>query len=147
MEVWHLWLIAAVGLFAIEIFSSTFVFLCFSIGCVFGALATLFTDSITIQMAVFGVASVVLFFTVKPMAEKFLSRRTDNKKLNVDALVGQCGRVSETIDEDAGTGRVDVYGDNWKALSDDGSVIPQGTRVEVLRVDSTIIYVRKIINH
>jgi membrane protein implicated in regulation of membrane protease activity len=56
--------------------------------------------------------------------------------------VGKTGRVSERIDRAANTGRVIVEGDDWRAVSENDVPIESGARVEIIRVDSTILLVR-----
>ena len=41
MEIWHIWIIAALVFVIIEIFTSTFAVVCLSVGCVGGAIAGL----------------------------------------------------------------------------------------------------------
>jgi membrane protein implicated in regulation of membrane protease activity len=51
--------------------------------------------------------------------------------------------VSERIDGEQHTGRVAIDGDDWKAVSEDGAVIEKGTNVEIVKLDSIIVTVRK----
>lgn len=56
--------------------------------------------------------------------------------------MGRIGRVSEAI-EQGGYGRVAIDGDDWKAVSADGSYIPLGQNVRVVGRESIIITVEK----
>jgi membrane protein implicated in regulation of membrane protease activity len=62
----------------------------------------------------------------------------------VEALIGKTGRVTEAINEDLNSGRVVVGGDDWRAVTQDGSVIEKNSKVEVVRVEGSKVYVRKI---
>ena len=51
--------------------------------------------------------------------------------------------MSERIDAGQHTGRVAIDGDDWKAVSEDGSVIEKGTPVVIVKMDSIIVTVKK----
>jgi membrane protein implicated in regulation of membrane protease activity len=72
-----------------------------------------------------------------------LDKKSKNVKTNAEALIGRKGIVSERIDATQHTGRVAIDGDDWKAVSDDGSVIEKGTEVEILKLDSIILTVKQ----
>ena len=58
-------------------------------------------------------------------------------------MIGQQGRVSEPI-EAGGYGRVAIDGDDWKAVSADGSAIDKDVRVRVVKMDSIILTVEPV---
>lgn len=142
MEPYHFWLIAAIVLIIVEIFTATFAVLCFAIGCLFAVGADLLGWSINIQILVMVVGTVLSFVLVRPVALKYLNRKKEVVS-NADALIGRIATVSEKIDFNAGTGRVAVDGDDWKAYSNDGAVIEKGEKVEIVNRDSIILTVKK----
>ncbi|MDR2408877.1 MAG: NfeD family protein [Bacteroidales bacterium] len=144
IEIWQIWLIVAIVFFVVEIFSSTFVFLCFSLGCVISSIFAYLGAAGWAQFLVFSVITFLSFFTVRPFMVKYAYRKSDKVKTNVDALVGSKGRVTEIIDLKKNTGRVFVHGDDWKAESENGEIIQQDEQVEVKKVNSTILIVTKI---
>jgi membrane protein implicated in regulation of membrane protease activity len=144
ISAWQIWLIVAILFLVIEIMTTTFVFLCFSLGCIVSSIFAGFELSFTIQLLAFSVTTFISFFTVRPFMLKYAYRKGDKVKTNVDALVGSKGRVIETIDFEKRTGRVFVNGDDWRAESEDGEVIEQGKQIEVKKVDSTILIVEQI---
>ena len=75
---------------------------------------------------------------------KYAHKKNDNIKTNIDALVGKEGRVITTIDNALNQGRVMVEGDDWKAEAENNEVINQGKKIEVLKVNSTILTVKSI---
>ena len=75
---------------------------------------------------------------------RWIDRKSNDVKTNVDALVGRKGIVSERIDASQHLGRVAIDGDDWRAVSNDGSVIEKGTSVEILKNDSIILTVRRL---
>ena len=144
IQPWHIWLIVAALFFIVEIFSYTFVFLCFSLGCIASGICAYFGLGLTGQILLFSIITFISFFTVRPLIRKYVFRDDDNVKTNSDALAGQKGRVTETIDFTKNTGRVFVYGDDWKAISEDYTVIAENEMIEVIKVDSTTLIVKQI---
>jgi membrane protein implicated in regulation of membrane protease activity len=144
---WQIWLIVAAVFFIVEIFSITFVFICFSLGCIASAIFARFgLDSLAMQVLVFSVVTFISFFTVRPFMRKYAFRKSSKMKTNSDALEGQRGRVVETIDFSKNTGRVFVYGDDWRAISENEEIIPENEVIEVVKVDSSILIVKHIKN-
>jgi membrane protein implicated in regulation of membrane protease activity len=144
MDSWQIWLIIAAVFFIVEIFSTTFVFLCFSVGCIASAVCAGFSPSFTVQVLVFSVVTFISFFTVRPLMKKYAFRKSSRVKTNSDALTGQKGRVTQTIDFAKNTGRVFVYGDDWKAVSEDNQIIEENEMIEVVKVDSTTLIVKLV---
>ena len=144
MEYYQIWLIAAIVLVIIELLTAGFGVICFAVGALFSALAALLgVDSLVWQLLIFAVASVLCFIFLRPVVLRFLDKKSKDVKTNADALIGKTAIVSETIDSSANQGRVAVDGDDWKAVSADGSVINKGEKVEIISRDSIILTVKK----
>lgn len=144
MQLYQIWLIAALALIIFEIFSATFGAICFAIGAVFSALAAGLGLNLTWQIAIFAVVSLLTFIFLRPFMMKILDRKSKEVKTNADALVGRKALVSERIDAAQHTGRVAVDGDDWKAISEDGTVIEKGAEVEIVKLDSIILTVKQL---
>jgi membrane protein implicated in regulation of membrane protease activity len=125
-------------------FTASFVFLCFCVGCLGGGLLAYFELSLVWQLLGFSIFTLVSFFTIRPLMLKYAYKRSHNVKINTDALAGSIGRVMETIDEKENTGRIFVNGDDWRARSENEETIPVNEKVEVVRVDSTTLIVKHI---
>ena len=144
LTMWQIWLIIALITFIIEIFSNTFVFLCFCLGSLCSALSVVFTDNLIIQLVVFAVVTLISLFFIRPLMKKVFFKHSDKQKLNIDALEGKTGRVLEEINPQKNSGRVLVYGDDWKAESEDQSIIAVDSQIEVVKVDCNILIVKQI---
>lgn len=145
MEVYQIWLIAAIVLVILEIATSGFGVICFAIGAGFAALAAgLGLESVTWQIVIFAVVSLLTFIFLRPVVMRFLEKKSKDVKTNAEAIVGRKGIVSERINATQHTGRVAIDGDDWKAASEDGSVIEKGQSVEIVKLDSIIVTVKKI---
>lgn len=142
-NLWQVWAIIAVVSLILELFSGDFFIMCFAIGAAVSLLCALCGLSLTAQIIIFSVASVLSVLFVRPVALKYFHRNAPQRTSNADALLGREGRVSQTIVA-GGDGRVAIDGDDWKAVSADGSAIAQGTPVRVVGRESIIITVETI---
>ncbi|MBR5727428.1 MAG: NfeD family protein [Muribaculaceae bacterium] len=143
-NLWQVWAIIAVVCLILELFSGDFFILCFSIGAAVSLLSALCGASLTAQIILFAVASVLSVLFVRPVALKYFHRNDPERASNADALMGREGRVSQTIVA-GGHGRVAIDGDDWKAVSVDGSAIAKDTPVRVVNRDSIILTVEPVL--
>ena len=144
MQAYQIWLIIAILLVILEICTAAFGSICFAIGAAVAAIAAGLGTGLTWQILIFVVVSMLTFIFLRPFMLKFMDRKSKDVKTNADALVGKRAVVSERIDASQLTGRVAVDGDDWKAVSEDGSVIEKGTPVEIVKLDSIILTVKAI---
>lgn len=100
--------------------------------------------NLTWQVVFFALVTLLAFVFLRPLLLKFFYKKKDEVKTNVDALIGRRGFVSEPIDPATGGGRVKVDGDDWKAVSVDNSPIEKGAQVEILKLDSVIVTVKRV---
>ena len=140
---YYYWLIAAIVLVILEIMTAGFGVICFAIGAAFSALVSGLGGNLTWQIVIFAIVSLLTFIFLRPVVIRFLDKKSKDVKTNVDAIIGRKGVVSERIDAEQHTGRVAVDGDDWKAVSEDGSVIEKGITVEIVKLDSIIVTVIK----
>ena len=116
--------------------------MCFAIGACGSAIVSPFAN-IYVQLAVFVVVTALSIFQIRPFALRYLHKADEERVSNGDALIGQIGKVSETIKAN-GYGRVAIGGDDWKAVASDDSEIAVGTRVKVVSRESIIITVERV---
>lgn len=141
-NLWQLWVLVTVVCLILELTSGDLFILCFSIGALVTAVLSAFCLGFYGQLAVFVVASVLSLLFVRPSLVRRLHGRKKERLSNADALIGRIGRVSEAI-EQGGYGRVAIDGDDWKAVSSDGTYVPMGQNVRVVGRESIIITVEK----
>ena len=144
LEIWHIWIIVAVILFIVEIFTPAFLSACLAIGCIFAGIFSSIDFGLKIQLIAFSVGTLISFFGIRPFIIKFGHKKSGDLKTNVDALIGKIGKVSVTIDNFQNEGRVIVEGDDWKAESENNEILNAGEKVEIIKVNSTILTVRLI---
>lgn len=137
----YIWLIVALLLFIVELFTSGFAVICLSIGAAGGAIAALITDSIEIQLLTFAVVSLLAIAAVRPVLKRTFMRG-EKIRTNADAMIGRRGVACAAIDDDEG--RVMIDGVDWKARSESGERIEKGTKVVVVKMESIILIVKPI---
>ena len=104
-------------------------------------IVSLFTDNIFIQTSIFVVSSVILIFATKPFVKKFA--KNDNQfKTNMYSIIGKVGIVTKEINSIEGSGQIKVEGEIWSAICKNETIIPKGTKVEVLEIQG----VKAIVN-
>jgi len=143
-EAWHIWVIVALVFAILEIFTPSFIALTISVGCLLAALGEGFSASFTLQLVLFSIGTALAFFTVRPFMLRFAHRNGHSVKTNVDALVGKTGRVTEQVNDALNSGRALVDGDDWRVVTDDLSVLEPGERIEVVKVDGTMLIVKSL---
>lgn len=140
---WQYWLALGLVLLILEIFAPGFVLFCLGVGCLGGAAADLLGFGLNTQLLAFAICSLISFFTLRPLLMKRFFK-DDGLKTNVDALVGQKGKVTEDFDPTMKLGRVAVGGDDWRAETENGEVLQRGSVVQVVRVESNTVIVKPI---
>ena len=142
MEVWLMWFILAAILLIGEVFSPGFFLFWFCIGAAVAGVAALLGVGEIFQLFIFVLVSGVLFVNGRKFANKVTKKQPP--RIGADRFVGGTGVVLEEINPLAGTGRVRMDQELWRAESENGEVLPEGAAVKVLRVDGTRVIVQKI---
>lgn len=141
LEVWHIWVIAGLVLWIIEIFTPGFVIGVFGTACLIVAPFAGASVSLKMQLLVFGIASAAMSLGVRPLILKHFYGREAKIKTNVDALVGKDGLVTEVIDHLSRTGRANIGGEDWRAVTPDESRVDIGQKVIVKGIDGCKVIV------
>ena len=129
MNVWLLWILAAVVCGIIEVMSVSFVFLMFAIGALAAGVAAALGASVFVQVIVFAVVSLAL---LRPFLKGRIDRSGGYVRTNTDALIGKTAYVTEAVGERHG--RVQFSGGEWSARTE-GEELAVGTQVSVDRID------------
>ncbi|MBI2794375.1 MAG: NfeD family protein [Ignavibacteria bacterium] len=141
----QIWLIIAIAFLILEIITPGFVLANFAVGAIGAAVAAFFGATMVVQLIVFAILCFISFVTIRPILKKTLIK--DDKPAfltGAGAIVGRTTIVTERIPNDLISGRVQIDGDSWQAISEDANPIEVGERVSVVRVDSTIVVVKRL---
>lgn len=139
----QIWLVVAIILFILEIFTPGFVLANIGVAAMAAAIAGWLGADLAWQFIAFAVAGLVSFVTVRPLLLRTIKDGGKGIPTGVDALVGREAFVTEIIPAGIGRGRVQVDADSWLAVSADEQEIPDGTPIVIERVDSSILVVRR----
>ncbi len=140
---WHWWAGAALILMIAEIFVPGFFLLCLGIGCLGGSIAAAVTTEPAVQLIAFSIVSLICFFTIRPLLMKQFWKHGE-VRTNIDALVGQRGKVTQDFEHGLRLGRVSVAGDDWRAECITDQLLRTGDIIEVVRVDSNTLIVKPV---
>ena len=144
MDIWLIWVIIALVLFIIELFTAGFAIICLSIGAGGAAIAAAMEASIEVQLLTFAVVSLLAIIAVRPLLKRLIYRGGEKVATNSSAMVGKHGVVCSDVDGDDESGRVIIEGIDWRARSLDGNLIPKGTKVVVVAIDSVVLTIKKL---
>jgi len=140
---WHWWAGLALVLMIAEIFVPGFFLMCLGIGCLGGSIVAAVGLGASAQLIAFSGFSLLAFFTIRPVLMKRMWKDGD-VKTNMDALVGQRGRVTQDFESGLRLGRVSAAGDDWRAEYTTDRALRVGDLVEVVRVESNTLIVKAI---
>lgn len=113
----------------------------FAAGALAALIAALLGGALWIQITLFLAVTLLCLAAVRPLAKKHLNSRVE--RTNADRAIGQEVQVTEDIDNIHGKGAVVIRGVTWTARSEDGSIIPAGTMVKVLRIEGVKVFVER----
>lgn len=143
MEMWVIWIIAAVVFGIIELSTTSFFIIWFSIGSICAAVTSVYTNIIYFQIFIFLLVSTVLLAYTRPIVKKFMDSKQPHKT-NVDNMIGQKGIVTADINPLVAKGQIKVKGEYWTANSADQSVIEKDTVVVVKEIKGVTAIVSKL---
>ena len=136
------WLAAAVVFGIVEALTAGLVSIWFVAGSAAALIGAFLGAGLGVQVALFVVVSAAALAVTRPLVRRYTAGKA--VPTNLDRVLGDSGKVMETIDNENSSGAVYVDGKTWTARSADGSVIPAGTVVEILRMEGVKLFVRKI---
>lgn len=137
------WLFAFIVFVGIEIATLALTTIWFAGGALVGLIFCLLGAGIEVQLLAFVVTSFLLLILTRPLALRHVNRYT--KKTNVESLVGKQARITETVDNEAGTGTAVLNGQEWTArAADPGRKIPAGALVIVQEIRGVKLMVETV---
>lgn len=135
----YFWLAAFVIFGVVEAATVNLTSIWFAVGALVALVAAALGGQVWLQVTVFILASALALALTRPLARKLLHRR--RIPTNTDRILGQTAKVTEPVDNTAGTGAVYVDGKTWTARSRSGAPIPAGTLVQVHGVEGVKLIV------
>jgi membrane protein implicated in regulation of membrane protease activity len=139
MPDWTWWLVAMLGLAAVEAVSGDLIFLMLAAGALAASIVAVAGAPVLFQIIVLAAVSAVMLAFVRPIALRMM-HKGGPALTGVDLLPGSEAEVLEKVD--GRNGRVRVRGEIWSARSSAGSTHLEGTTVTVVEVNGATVIVR-----
>ncbi len=136
-----LWLALIILFLIAEAATVAVVSIWFAVGALGGFVVSLLGGELWLQVAVFLALSALMLILMRPVVRKYFTPRLS--KTNTDALIGEQGRVTQTVDNALAQGQVTVGAMPWSARSTFGDTIPEGTLVKVDKIEGVKVFVHK----
>ncbi len=133
------WIAAVVGFGIVEGLTAGLVSIWFVGGAAAALTASLLHAPVWVQAALFFAVSAALLAVTRPFAKKVLGKGI--VPTNADRVLYRTALVTETVDNIHSTGAVYIDGKTWTARSEDGTVYPKDTLVEVTRMEGVKLFV------
>ena len=140
-EMTFLWIGAIIVFGVVEALTAGLVSIWFVPGAVAGLIAAMAGLGILSQLVLFLAVSAAALAATRPLVKKLSAAKA--VPTNADRVLGERGKVTETIDNENSTGTVYIDGKTWTARSADGTVIPAGARVEIERMEGVKLFVKE----
>ena len=118
------------------------VSLWFAIGALVAAATDMLGGPLWLQIVLFLVVSVSLLVALWPFTKKFLQPKIS--PTNVDANIGTRCYVTIAVDNLSAQGQIKLNGLEWSARSTSGENIPEGTLVQVDRIEGVKAFVSPV---
>ncbi len=138
-----IWLVLLIAFAGIEGITAGLVSIWFCAGSLVALFAAWMGSSLAVQIGLFAIVSVIAMAVIRPMARRWVEPKAE--KTNADRILEAEALVTETIDNVQASGQIKVGGSIWTARSANGDVIPEGTLVQVERIEGVkaIVAVRQ----
>ena len=139
MVMWEFLVICGIGFIILELFTPSMFFLNFALAAFITAIISLFVFKVFSLVIIFCILSFLSFVFLRPILLRKISKETETGI--DDKYIGKTAKVIE--DTSAESGAISIYDERWNARSEDGTVIPAGTVVKIIKNDSLIMYVKQ----
>lgn len=133
------WLIVMVLFLAVEAVTVGLVCIWFAAGSLIALLAAMCGAQLWLQIVLFLIVSAATLYFTRPLVKRYVNSKVE--PTNADMVIGKECRVTETVDNIAGTGAVYVDGKTWTARSENDEVIQEGTLVTAKSIDGVKLIV------
>lgn len=140
MLAWQFLCVVGIAFVILEIFTPSMFFLNFALASFITALASVYTANKFALVLVFFVLSFLSFAFLRPV---ILRRNTKETETGIEGkYIGKTAKAAEEICDSKGV--ITIYGERWEARSEDGSVIPAGCDVKIIRNEGLTMFIEKL---
>ena len=133
------WLVLFIVLVLVELMTVNLLTIWFAFGAIASFFVSLLNDSISLQLGVFVLVSVISLAVLRDVLIKVKDKRMI--PTNLDRVIGDVGIVTEEINS-FDVGEVKVDGKRWSAISD--KKIEVNSKVKILAIDGVKLKCQRV---
>ena len=133
------WMVLLIGFIFIESSTVSLVSSWFAVGALAAIIGAALGAEMWLQVVLFLGVSGVCLVLLRPIVKKHFTPKL--VKTNVDSVIGTKGYTTIAIDNLIGAGQVKLGAMYWTARSTSGEPIPEGTLVQVDRIEGVKVFV------
>jgi membrane protein implicated in regulation of membrane protease activity len=131
MAVWF-WLLAAGGLFVVEMITADLLFASLAISAAAAMITAWAGGGFVAQGVSFAISALITIFVLRPIALREIAKRSPQTATNTDALLGATGTTTTEVSQHSG--QIRLRGEIWSARTT-GADIPEGRPVVIDSID------------
>ncbi|MGN1034633.1 MAG: NfeD family protein [Oscillospiraceae bacterium] len=142
MNVSNTWLVLALVFLLFEAVTVQLVSLWFIIGAIFALITSLFIPSMSIQICIFVLSSVISLLLLRPFLKSII--KTKPEDINLGRYISKKAIVTSEINNVLGVGEININGSIWLAQSINETVVAEGEIVLVEAIEGVTCKVKRL---
>ncbi len=136
------WLAVMIILIIIEIVTVGLTTIWFAIGALVAIIVSMLGGELIPQLTAFLFVSLGMLVFTRPFAVRYIN--SNRTRTNYEGIIGKVVRITQDVDNMAGTGCAIVNGQEWTVRTpDEGSRIPAGNLAKVIDIKGVKLIVEK----
>lgn len=135
-----LWIVVGVVAIGIDIATSAFLFVWFTLGSIAAGIAQIFGYSFIVQLIIFIVVSGMLIVLVYPIVKKSIKKSVKPTLTREKTYIGKIVVADEDVIEKRS---IKVDGVYWNVI-EEGEVLQKGDKAEIVGIEGNKIIIKKI---
>lgn len=137
-----LWGVVLAVMVIAELASMQLVSIWFAAGALASFIIALCGFGMGLQMFTFVIVSIILLTATRPLLKKLKVGNIQPTNMELD--IGKTAVIIENVNNISDTGRARLNGVDWKAVSTNNTIIPEGSIVTIDEIKGTKLYVTLI---
>lgn len=135
-----LWLLVAIGVFLLDVLSSSFFFVLFSIGAIVAAICAVIGLNFMVQVIIFAIVSIVSLIIGYPILKKKYKNLSKRTPLMEERYIGKKMKAENDIVDKV---QIKVGGEYWTAIND-SEIIHSGEEFIITGIDGIKLKIKKV---
>lgn len=135
-----LWLLVAIGVFLLDVLSSSFFFVLFSIGAIVAAVCAVIGLDFMVQVIIFAIVSIISLIIGYPILKKKYRNLSKRTPLMEERYIGKKMKAENDIVDKV---QIKVGGEYWTAIND-SEIIHSGEEFIITGIDGIKLKIKKV---